>query len=77
MSLIVPILSEKIGNSAVFLFFGTLSLASLLYLYIFLKDTTYAEEASSVKGKQKRLLTNREKKELYMPQEFKSSNQNG
>ena len=42
MSIIVPILSDKIGNSSVFIFFGSLSLLTLVYMCIFIKDTTYA-----------------------------------
>ena len=41
MSIIVPILSDKIGNSAVFIFFGSLSIFTLIYMCVFVKDTTY------------------------------------
>jgi hypothetical protein len=73
MSIIVPLLSERIGNSAVFLFFGSLSLLTLVYMCIFIKDTTYTFDETDGKEKRIRLLTDREKKELYMPEEFKSN----
>ena len=75
MSIIVPILSDRIGNSAVFIFFGSLSVFTLVYMCIFIKDTTYALDQTDGKERSKRLLSDREKKELYMPNEFKS-NQN-
>ncbi len=75
MSIIVPILSDRIGNSAVFIFFGSLSVLTLIYMFIFIKDTTYTLDETNSKAKSLRTLTDREKKELYMPNEFKS-NQN-
>ena len=42
---------------------------------VFIKDTTYALDEIDGQKNSKRLLTDREKKELYMPKEFKS-NQN-
>jgi len=73
MSIIVPLLSERIGNSAVFLFFGSLSLLTFVYMCNFIKDTTYTFDETDGKEKRIRLLTDREKKELYMPEEFKSN----
>ena len=75
MSIIVPILSDRIGNSAVFIFFGSLSVLTLIYMFIFIKDTTYTLDETNSKAKSLRTLTDREKKELYMPKEYKS-NQN-
>ena len=75
MSVIVPILSDRIGNSSVFIFFGSLSSLTLVYMCVFIKDTTYALDEIDGQKNSKRLLTDREKKELYMPKEFKS-NQN-
>lgn len=75
MSIIVPILSDRIGNSAVFIFFGSLSVLTLMYMFIFVKDTSYTLDETNSKAKSLRTLTDREKKELYMPKEFKS-NQN-
>ena len=40
---------------------------------IFIKDTTYTFDETDGKEKRIRLLTDREKKELYMPEEFKSN----
>ena len=75
MSILVPIFSDRIGNSAVFIFFGSLSVLTLIYMCIFVKDTTYTLDEINGKESSKRLLTDREKKELYMPKEFKSNNQ--
>ena len=43
---------------------------------VFIKDTTYALDEIDGQKNSKRLLTDREKKELYMPKEFKSNQYN-
>ena len=68
VSLLTPPLIDKIGTSGVFIFYGSFAISALIYMICFLKDTTYTND----EGGKRRYLTDREKKELYMPEEFKT-----
>jgi len=62
-SILTPYLIESTGVRGTFIFYGCVCLVNLTYIIIFLKDTTYKKDGSK--------LTEREKKELYMPEELK------
>lgn len=64
-NIITPLLVENTGARGTFSFCTACCLVSLAHLFCILKDTTYRAD-----GKTK--LTEREKKELYMPEEYKS-----
>ena len=63
-SILTPLLVDRTGATGTFLFYGIACILGLLHLCIFLKDTTYKED-----GKTK--LSEKEKKELYIPEEYK------
>ena len=70
-SLITPTLISKLTVSGTFAFFGGFSLLSLLHIFAFVRQTNYLEKDKD--GNQTIIgLTEKEKKELYWPQEFKS-----
>ena len=62
---------------ACFIYYGSVSFIGFLYMIFFLKDTTYAESGvNKVSDSQiymQRLMSEKEKKELYMPDEFKEN----
>ena len=73
-SLITPILIDYTGTRGVFIFYGSCSVIGLIYIFIYVKDTTYTADTEvepGCTGPKKRFTTDREKKELYMPAEFK------
>ena len=63
-NILTPLLVERTGSRGTFSFYGAFSLIALTHLCCCLRDTTYKAD-----GKTK--LTEREKKELYMPERFK------
>jgi len=63
-TLITPILIENTGVRGTFIFYGSYSIVFLLYVIVFLRDTTYNKDGTK--------LTEKQKKQLYMPEEFKS-----
>ena len=76
--IITPILIQAGGSLACFVFYGSVSFIGFLDMIFFLKDTTYAEEdlgnkIVDYKFQRKRLLSEKEKKELYMPDKYKEN----
>jgi len=73
-SLITPFLIDYTGTRGVFIFYGSLSIIGLIHISIYVKDSSYTVDTDvepGCIGPKKRFLSNREKKELYMPAEFK------
>lgn len=74
-SLITPTLIDSLTVSGTFLFFGSCSLVGLIYIILFVKDTSRIVKSEADDNKSSSTivkLTEREKKELYWPAEFKS-----
>lgn len=70
-SLVSPTLIDKLTVSGFFIVYGVISLVCLLYMICFVKQTSRIETDEN--GKKKIVeMTEKEKKELYWPAEFKS-----
>ena len=67
VTLLTPHLIDGIVTSGVFIFYGSFAISTLICMKFFLKDTNYTADED---GK-RRNITDHEKKELYMPEEFK------
>lgn len=71
-SLITPTLVSSLTVSGTFVFFGSCSLVGLVYIALFVRDTSRIE--TDGEGQQSTIkLTEKEKKELYWPEEFKGA----
>jgi len=73
-SLITPFLIDYTGTRGVFIFYSSCSIIGLIYMCIYVKDSSYTVDTDvepGCTGPKKRFSSNREKKELYMPAEFK------
>ena len=72
-----PFIMKAVGPAWSFIFWGTCGLVGLFYLVCFTKDTTYKTieienaESPGKTLKLKKLLSQEEKYELYMPNEYK------
>lgn len=71
-SIITPSLIEHLSVYGTFSFFGAISLAGLFYMICFVRHTSYIKESAENKRKEIVKCTDKEKKELYWPEEFKT-----
>lgn len=75
VAIICEKLIKEIGTQGMFAFFASFTCVGTMYYILFLKDTTYKFiEEITEDGKKEVLkvrLTDKEKQELYMPEEFK------
>ena len=72
-SFLGPALSEWFGPSIMFLVFAIITLSGLIYMLMFIEDTTfvYGENEQRIKDpKAKRFMVLEEKKLVYTPKEF-------
>ena len=70
-SLVTPILIEKLGVSGCFGFYAICSFLGCIYLHTFFKDSTYKLVQNPDGSTSKVHLTEKEKKQLYMPEDLK------
>ena len=70
-SLITPTLIANLTVSGTFAFFGALSSLSLLYFTFFIKHTSYYEKNKDGNMEEVK-LTEKQKKELYWPEEYRN-----
>ena len=68
------------GSTLLYLGYSFLSILGLVYLVIFLKDSTFTEDSKTgfgcFGGKEEPVrLSQKEKKQLYWPEEFKTDGQ--
>jgi hypothetical protein len=63
-SILSSFLVDKVGSLGMFIFFFVCSILGAIYLKMFVKDT--------LKGKYGLLLNEKQKKEIYWPEEYKS-----
>jgi hypothetical protein len=62
------IIIDSLGNSYLFIFFGTISFLGLIYSYFFIKDTTYGDiDKKMDAGGERSRLNDKQKKQLYWP----------
>lgn len=70
-SLITPTLIQKLTVSGCFAFFGGFSFLSFFWIIFFVRDTSHVRKGED--GKKIIVnMTEKEKKELYWPEEFKN-----
>ena len=63
-----PFIMKGIGPAWSFFFWGCCGILGLIYIVCFTKDTTY-----KIENGKKVLLSQAEKYELYMPEEYRAS----
>lgn len=71
-----PALSEWFGPSVMFLVFALITLSGLIYMSIFIQDTTFVYGENEQREKDpnaKRFMVLEEKKLVYTPKEFLSN----
>lgn len=71
-SLMTPSLIKHLSVYGTFTLYGVISLAGLIYMLCFVKQTSYFQEAADGGKKQIIKKTEKDKKELYWPDEFKA-----